>query len=791
MSRTRQLIAYAALIAMSAVLWVWLSLSGLLSGLEQEALRWRYLARGEKASDAPIVFVDVDAQAVAKMGDKPWDRLNFAQVADALLGPGQARAVGVDIIFSPMGTGSLLDVERARKGDYRLGEIVERDSDKLVLAAAYTGTGGELANGLPLRRNGYADPEDVPFPEAPTFPIIKFDSGRLGLANVDEALSPGDVPHTLPAIIETAGEGFSRHLIQGQIRYFYQLLNQPEALLTDGVLRVVDADGFALDPIPAHSSHRLLTIGLEVFLAAHGLDSAAVEWTQDALLIHKDGQVFRRIPLIQGQSMEVNWLQGWDVTRPGQHVSLAEVHDAANALGAAAARGDADGVAEWERWFERFRGKVVFIGGVDATLKDLAPTPFNRSPVPKVGLHANVYRTIHEEAYIKEVDALASHIIVLLLSLLVPVLMLWSGRGRTLTRGGAVLLLLGYVALVLYAFSQFGYLLPLIAPTGASVSGALSVVLCKLGSEERQRRRIKNLFGAYVSPSLVEEMVESERDPELGGTEVQVTALFSDVEGFSALSEELSPHELVTLMNEYLGAMTETFQKEQGTLDKYIGDAIVTMFGMPYPVRDHAARACRSAVRMQERHAALRELWTVEGKWPEKVTTMRTRIGINTGNAVIGNMGSEMRFNYTMMGDSVNLAARCESGAKNYGVYTMITEDTLHAALEAGEPLSHRKLDRIVVKGRSQPVGIYELWDGTVDPEKSQSCTRVYERALEDYFAGRWERALAGFEAAAPHEPHRDHAPTTPSVVMAARCREFIERGAPKSWDGVYRMTSK
>lgn len=790
MSLVRQIMTYAGLTAIPVLLWIALSALGFLSGLEDEALRWRYLFRGEQLSEAPVVFVNVDAQTVAKMGDKPWDRLNFAQTFEALLGPGKARAVGVDIIFSPMGTGSLLDVDRARQGDQRLGEVVSRHSDKLVLAAAYTGTSLDVRS-LPLRRYGYEAPSDVPYPEAPTFPIIKSVEARLALANVDETINQGSVPYKVPAIIDSEGEGFSRHLINGQLRYFNSFLNAPEVLTEPEFFKVVDADGFALDPIPRHSSHRFFTLGLGVFLASHDLGPADVEWTQDALIIRKAGALFREVPLIQGQSMEVNWLQGWDIKRPNTHYSMADVQAAANALGEAARGGDDAAVAEWENWLERFRDKVIFVGGVDATLKDLAPTPFNRSPVPKVGLHANIYRTLEEQSYVKHVAGLPAYAIVILLTVLVVGFLLWGGRGRALTRTVAGVLLLGYGALVFYGFSRFGYVLPLIAPVGSALTAALLVVLFKLGAEEGQRRRIKNLFGAYVSPRLVEDMVASQRDPELGGTEVPVTALFSDVQGFSAISEELSPSELVALMNEYLGAMTETFQDQQGTLDKYIGDAIVTMFGMPYPVEDHAARACRSALRMQARHAELRKKWAEEGKWPEKVLNMRTRIGINTGQAVIGNMGSQMRFNYTMMGDSVNLASRCESGAKLYGVYTLITAETREAALHFGEPLNCRKLDRIVVQGRSQPVEIYELWDDSVDPDQAHQCRELYEASLQAYCEARWEEALTGFEACQAYEPGRSYAPTTPSVVLADRCRKFLQHGAPVPWDGAYRMTEK
>jgi len=790
MPRKIQYLIYAALIVLAAALWSALSAIGLLDDAENEALRWRYLFRGEQPATTRVVFVNIDPLTLVKIGARPWDRLNFAQAFEALLGPGKARAVGVDMIFSQLATGSLLDAERARYGDGRLGEVVQRYTDRLVLGAAYTGTTKD-GIGLPLRRYGFTEPAEVPFPEAPTFPIVKSATARLGLVNLDEALAPGKVPYNVPAIIETEGERFSNSLINGQLYYFDAILNDPKRMSEDGFFRIVDADGFALDPIPMLSSHRLFTLGLAVFLAAHDLGPEAVEWTPEALLIRQEGRVLREVPLLNGQTLEVNWLQGWGNIPLDNFYSMVEVLEKAHALGNAASQADAAAVAELEQWFERFNDAIIFIGGTDATLMDHAPTPFDTTPVPKVGFHANIYRTLEEEAYIKDLRDSTLQVIVFTLSILVAGLMLWSGRGRVFTRSASVLLLVAYAGCVFYAFSRSGIILPLIAPVGAAVTASLGVVLFKLGAEEGQRRRIKNLFGAYVSPSLVQEMVDSQRDPELGGTEVAITALFSDVAGFSEISESLKPSDLVALMNEYLGAMTETFQQEQGTLDKYIGDAIVTMFGMPYPVEDHAARACRSAIRMQERHAALREAWAKTGKWPENVLTMRTRIGINTGQAVIGNMGSVMRFNYTMMGDSVNLAARCESGAKTYGVYIMITEDTLHTALQYDGQLNYRQLDCIVVKGRSQPVNIYELWDGTVDADLMQACKTSYENALQCYLLGDWARALAAFESCLELEPARAYAPTTPSQVMAARCREFLQHGAPEPWDGVYRMTSK
>lgn len=789
MNRLQHSFYYTGIILGSILLWGILSLSGLLDGLEQEAMRWRYLVRGERASSAPIVYVDVDADSVALMGARPWDRRNFSILLHALLGPGQAKAVGVDIIFSQIGNGSLLDLERARAGDVALGQAVSKYRDKIVLAAAYTGTIG--ADIVPLIRMGFDNPRENAFPESPSYPIIDWGVGRLGLADVDESLGRGVIPHWVVGFVGVEGELYSRILMHGMRNQLYDALNDPEIIEDEQHFTLIDKDGWAPHQIPRESKHTLYSLGLELFLAAHGLKSDDVEISADELVIRKEGEVFRRVPLVGQQSIEVNWFEGWDVTGPTEHYSMQAVRERAAALGQAAKEGDADAVAEHEAWFERFKDKVIFVGPVDPQLKDVAPTPYDREPVPKVGLHANLFRTVADEVYVSRMGVIQGLGVMAFLATAVAASAVWSGRGRLFTRFGSILLVLGYVILVYVAFGVWHMVLPLIAPLGASVTAAFSAILLKLGSEEWQKRRIKTLFGAYVSPELVDEMVEAQRDPELGGAEAEITALFSDVEGFSALSEQLPPNQLVALMNEYLGAMTDALQVEGGTLDKYIGDAIVTMFGMPLPLVDHAARACIAAQRMQERHAALREQWTASGKWPKAVLCMRTRIGLNTGHAVIGNMGSSVRFNYTMMGDSVNLAARCESGAKTYGIYTMVTDSTLQAALVACPDLAYRKLDRIIVKGRSKPVEVFELWDGSMDLGEAAKCREYYEAGLQHYFNGDWSAALICLEQSEPLEPSRSYGPTTPSAVIAQRCRSFLQAGTPENWDGAYRMETK
>ena len=204
---------------------------------------------------------------------------------------------------------------------------------------------------------------------------------------------------------------------------------------------------------------------------------------------------------------------------------------------------------------------------------------------------------------------------------------------------------------------------------------------------------------------------------------------------FSSFSELLTPTGLVDLMNEYLTEMTNILQEERGTLDKYIGDAIVAMYGAPIPMDDHAYQSVRTAILMQQKQIELREKWVPEeekwGKCHGLVTQMQTRIGCNTGTATVGNMGALDRFNYTMMGDMVNLAARCESGAKAYGAYIMITEETKIASEQTKDDIAFRYLDKIVVKGRSQPVAMYEPTGFMSElTQETQDCLTALGRGL-------------------------------------------------------------
>jgi adenylate cyclase len=293
-------------------------------------------------------------------------------------------------------------------------------------------------------------------------------------------------------------------------------------------------------------------------------------------------------------------------------------------------------------------------------------------------------------------------------------------------------------------------------------------------------------------------MVESGDEPQLGGHEAEITPYFSDIQAFSTFSERLSPPQLVELMNEYLTACTDIILAQGGALDKYIGDAVVAMFGGLVPLQDHAYRACVASQLVHRKLLELREKWRSEGeKWPEIVWHMQSRIGLNSGPTIVGNMGSHARFNYTMMGDNVNLAARMESGAKAYGVYTMVSEATKVACEKfGGDRVVFRYLDKIVVKGRTRPVPIYEIVGLKEDiSAPTQECLEIFPMGMALYLAQDWDSAEIRFRRAAELEPNQPGKHpgviTNPSLAMIARC-EYMRAHPPGArWDGVFVMKEK
>lgn len=442
-----------------------------------------------------------------------------------------------------------------------------------------------------------------------------------------------------------------------------------------------------------------------------------------------------------------------------------------------------------------FRDKIVLVGATMPELQDYFSTPF--APfrnMPGYQTHANAIQTILDKSFIYTLGENFELFILILFAVSVVFISLYTSALWGLL--AVFLHVSGYTSLVIFMFIEHSVLLPVSGPLLTIVVGYLISVIYNYVTEQREKGRIKLMFGSYVSHELVNIIIDSGDDPKLGGEESVITAFFSDIQNFASFSEKLNPTQLVDLINEYMTAMTEILTEERGTLDKYLGDAIVAFFGAPVHMPDHALKACITSQRMQKKQRELQVKWKSESKkWPEVVTHMQTRIGLNTGLVITGNMGSSTRFNYTMMGDNVNLAARCESACKSYGVYTIATEDTKTEAEKYGNDCVFRLLDKIVVFGRTKPVTVYEVVGLRSDANaKTLRCVRLFEMALKEYYGQNFDEAHELFRQSVRLEPNQPGMPgvyTNPSLIFIERCEKMQQNPPGADWDGVFVMGQK
>jgi adenylate cyclase len=301
--------------------------------------------------------------------------------------------------------------------------------------------------------------------------------------------------------------------------------------------------------------------------------------------------------------------------------------------------------------------------------------------------------------------------------------------------------------------------------------------------EEKEKRRVRTAFGQYLSPEVIRRLL---LDPSLvEPKKTDVTVMFSDIRGFTTISEKLDAQDLALFLNQYLSDMTGIVFDHQGTLDKYIGDAVMAFWGAPFEEEGHAVRACNACLKMMERVRAMQKKWEAEGK-----PHLDIGIGLNTGVASVGNMGSVLRYGYTALGDTVNLSSRLEGLNKDYGTHIIINETTYTAVKDAG--FEFRELDLMRVKGKTQPVTIYELIGrrgelavyGT--PEEVRLRLQMFVEARELYRRRKWQSAQEKFQEML------DRWPTDgPARMYWKRCQEYLFDEPPSGWDGVFTMTHK
>ncbi len=418
------------------------------------------------------------------------------------------------------------------------------------------------------------------------------------------------------------------------------------------------------------------------------------------------------------------------------------------------------------------RERAVLVGVTELGIADVRATPVSPS-FPGVALHATALANmLHGDYLQRHQGALWWD---LLLTALVPGLLV-LGLARVQQVGGMVVIYLLSLVGVWWAWSllmgQGGMLVSLFYPLLANTLAFLGFTLFDILIRERNGRHIRRAFASYVSPAIVKRLVEEPEALRLEGEMRELTVLFSDIRGFTRLSEQLAPDRLVMMLNQYLGPMTDILLQQRGTLDKYIGDAVMGLFNAPLNDPQHRQHAVMAAIGMQRELARLNQ-----GFEAEFGTQLRIGIGIHTGPAVVGNIGSRRRFEYTAMGDTVNLASRLEGRTKYYAADVIISA-AVAEALSSDIPL--RRLDRIRVKGKQHPVEIYQvIWDHTPIPPH-------YEAALNAYFAGNFDQALGLLEGDVAHYPE-----DRPSALLRERCRAYLHTPPPQPWEGVHEAKDK
>jgi adenylate cyclase len=424
-----------------------------------------------------------------------------------------------------------------------------------------------------------------------------------------------------------------------------------------------------------------------------------------------------------------------------------------------------------------FRDKIVFIAGTAAGLYDLRVTPFS-SATPGVLIHMTALDNLLQDQFLKPVPRW----MVWMLLLATCLASAWSfmlASSYPVKFGVTAFLAFAWYGLSIHALSGHDrWLDPVFPEVGLGLTFAAAATVEYL-TEGKQRRQTRAAFDKYMSPEVVDEIM---RDPDaikLGGEKKEISVFFSDVAGFTTISERLSPEELVLLLNRYLSAMTDIIRRHRGNVNKYLGDGIMALFGAPLGEPNHATLACYAALDSQTELARLREAWKQEGL-PEIIA----RIGINSGSCIVGNMGSQTRLEYTVMGDCVNLASRLEGANKFYDTLILLGTTTFELAKD---DIEAREVDLLRVKGKQEPVVVYELLarKGMLAPERMK-MVGAYREGLAAYKARDFSSARTRFRESLELDPFDG-----PSRVYLARATDYLGTPPPLEWDGVYELKAK
>ena len=426
---------------------------------------------------------------------------------------------------------------------------------------------------------------------------------------------------------------------------------------------------------------------------------------------------------------------------------------------------------------EQFEGNYVFFGLYAPGLFDICATPVSAT-YPGVGVHLCQLDTILQENYLRDIPLWLT--VILILASIVGGFLLGSSISQARISSLLVKTFFAFALCVTYFVVSYeifvtGYIIPLATVIFAFALSYITAIFEGYMTEGHQRRYLKSAFRQYLSPAVIENLIANPEKLNLGGEEREITAYFSDVQGFTSISEKLSPKELTDLLNNYLSAMTDIILAHGGTIDKYEGDAIIAFWGAPTEQADHAKRAVEAALACQQKLRDMQEeLTKVTGK------PFVQRIGLNTGKAVVGNMGSRSRFDYTMMGDTVNLASRLEGINKQFDTYTMCSKATMESAVKNGCEYAFRAISNIAVVGKKEGVQVFVPMSN-YEYENTAEKRKIYDEAYDLFVKGDFAKAKEKFAS---------NAKDAPSAKFVEKCEKLIQN-PPENWDGILRATEK
>ena len=446
---------------------------------------------------------------------------------------------------------------------------------------------------------------------------------------------------------------------------------------------------------------------------------------------------------------------------------------------------------------KHYNETFCIIGHTAVASTDLGTTPFNRF-YPNVGTHANVFNTIITEEFITPLEWYFGYIFSCVFVFLVLFL---EYKKRLVVQnliGGFSTLFFPILSILLMVI--FRIYMPVIIPSLVPILSFLGLTAYRFINSEKDKSFLRSAFSTYLSAEVVNEIVSDPKKLTLGGEEKNITAIFTDVRGFSTISEKVTPTQLVSFLNRYLTLLSDIILENRGTIDKYEGDAIIGFFGAPISYDYHAWTACLSAIRMKEAEIEFNAEMLAADVIPMPVYT---RIGINTGNMVVGNMGTDKKMNYTMMGNDVNLAARLEGVNKVYHTWILVSESTWLAA-DSGEnkgKIVARRMDKVRVVGINKPVQLYNIVGLRSEMTENQlKSVDLFHQGLDRYLQRDFVNAKKYFDMANDLYPetvtcyNRDGSTYTedgPASVFSARCTKNITEGIPANWDGVVNLVSK